>query len=394
MEDWGEEGYVEKMLDPATMLERLKEQGSYSFIFSVYNAAGEIRTKKMHISAIDLRLGRVCFIRADVTDVLNAERKAKEELERALREAENASKVKSDFLSSMSHDIRTPMNAIVGMTTLALANLDNTDKLKDYLYKISVSSQHLLSLINDILDMSRIEAGKVELEQAPFSLRALGGRLYDMFAKTLDANGIHYAANFEEMTADWVIGDELRISQVIINFLSNAVKFTSQGEIIVTFRQMMLRDGKVDLMVRVHDTGIGMKAEFISRIFRLFEQEDTSTTRRFGGTGLGMAISDQLVKLMGGQIVVESLPESGSDFTGFLSLPGMGGRTAARTIRGLARPDAADIPIYALSADAFAEDERLSRENGMNRHLTKPIDFDALWQIAQDIENRKETAKR
>lgn len=286
------------------------------------------------------------------------------------------------------------MNGITGMLTLAEGRLTPEHPAMQYLTKANELSGHLLSLINDILDMSRIEAGKVELEQAPFSLRALGGRLYDMFAKTLDANGIHYAANFEEMTADWVIGDELRISQVIINFLSNAVKFTSQGEIIVTFRQMMLRDGKVDLMVRVHDTGIGMKAEFISRIFRLFEQEDTSTTRRFGGTGLGMAISDQLVKLMGGQIVVESLPESGSDFTVFLSLPVMDGRTAARTIRGLARPDAADIPIYALSADAFVEDERLSRENGMNGHLTKPIDFDALWQIAQDIENRKETAKR
>lgn len=286
------------------------------------------------------------------------------------------------------------MNGITGMLTLAEGRLTPEHPAMQYLTKANELSGHLLSLINDILDMSRIEAGKVELEQAPFSLQALGGRLYDMFAKTLDANGIHYAANFEEMTADWVIGDELRISQVIINFLSNAVKFTSQGEIIVTFRQMMLRDGKVDLMVRVHDTGIGMKAEFISRIFRPFEQEDTSTTRRFGGTGLGMAISDQLVKLMGGQIVVESLPESGSDFTAFLSLPVMDGRTAARTIRGLARPDAADIPIYALSADAFAEDERLSRENGMNGHLTKPIDFDALWQIAQDIENRKETAKR
>lgn len=286
------------------------------------------------------------------------------------------------------------MNGITGMLTLAERQLTPEHPAIQYLTKANELSGHLLSLINDILDMSRIEAGKVELEQAPFSLRALGGRLYDMFAKTLDANGIHYAVNFEEMTADWVIGDELRISQVIINFLSNAVKFTSQGEIIVTFRQMMLRDGKVDLMMRVHDTGIGMKAEFISRIFRLFEQEDTSTTRRFGGTGLGMAISDQLVKLMGGQIVVESLPESGSDFTVFLSLPVMGGRTAARTIRGLARPDAADIPIYALSADTCVEDERLSRENGMNRHLTKPIDFDALWQIAQDIENRKETAKR
>lgn len=323
-----------------------------------------------------------------------AEREKVAAYERWLHQAEEASQFKTSFLFRMSHEIRTPMNGITGMLTLAERRLTPEHPAMQYLTKANELSGHLLSLINDILDMSRIEAGKVELEQAPFSLRALGGRLYDMFAKTLDTNGIHYAANFEEMTADWVIGDELRISQVIIKFLSNAVKFTSQGEIIVTFRQMMLRDGKVDLMVRVHDTGIGMKAEFISRIFRPFEQEDTSTTRRFGGTGLGMAISDQLVKLMGGQIVVESLPESGSDFTVFLSLPVMGGRTAARTIRGLARPDAADIPIYALSADAFAEDERLSRENGMNGHLTKPIDFDALWQIAQDIENRKETAKR
>lgn len=361
---------------------------------------------------------------------VTAEREKVAAYERWLHQAEEASQFKTSFLFRMSHEIRTPMNGITGMLTLAERRLTPEHPAMQYLTKANELSGHLLSLINDILDMSRIEAGKVELEQAPFSLRALGGRLYDMFAKTLDANGIHYAANFEEMTADWVIGDELRISQVIINFLSNAVKFTSQGEIIVTFRQMMLRDGKVDLMVRVHDTGIGMKAEFISRIFRPFEQEDTSTTRRFGGTGLGMAISDQLVKLMGGQIVVESLPESGSDFTVFLSLPVMeapagaaaaeaapaetaaqpasyydlilmdiqmpvmDGRTAARTIRGLARPDAADIPIYALSADTCVEDERLSRENGMNGHLTKPIDFDALWQIAQDIENRKETAKR
>ena len=361
---------------------------------------------------------------------VTAEREKVAAYERWLHQAEEASQFKTSFLFRMSHEIRTPMNGITGMLTLAERQLTPEHPAMQYLTKANELSGYLLSLINDILDMSRIEAGKVELEQAPFSLRALGGRLYDMFAKTLDANGIHYAVNFEEMTADGVIGDERRISQVIINFLSNAVKFTSQGEIIVTFRQMMLRDGKVDLMVRVHDTGIGMKAEFISRIFRLFEQEDTSTTRRFGGTGLGMAISDQLVKLMGGQIVVESLPESGSDFTVFLSLPVMeapagaaaaeaapaetaaqpasyydlilmdiqmpvmDGRTAARTIRGLARPDAADIPIYALSADTCAEDERLSRENGMNGHLTKPIDFDALWQIAQDIENRNETAKR
>ena len=182
-------------------------------------------------------------------------------------------------------------------------------------------SELLLSLINDILDMSRIEAGKVELEAAPFSLRAFGSKLCDMFSKPLDAKDVRCDVRFDGMTADWVVGGELRIGQVVINFLSNAVKFTSQGEVTVTFRQMLLREGTLDLMLRVHGTGIGMDPEFINRIFRPFEQEDASATRRFGGTGLGMAISDQLVRLMGGQIVVESMKGQGSDFSVILSLP-------------------------------------------------------------------------
>ncbi len=412
------------------------------------------------------------FVFVDVT----AAHQKEAEYEQRLRRAEEASQFKTSFLYRMSHEIRTPMNGINGMLLLAEGKLPAEHPAMQYLTKANELSDHLLSLINDILDMSRIEAGKVELEMRPFSLRALGGKLYDMFAKTLDANGIRYAVNFESMDADWVIGDELRISQVVINFLSNAVKFTSQGEIIVTFRQMMRRDGKLDLMIRVHDTGIGMKPEFVSRIFRPFEQEDASTTRRYGGTGLGMAISDQLVKLMGGQIVVESLPGVGSDFSVFLTLPEtqapvgeagdenpeieeeqlpageergcrilmaedneinamvaveilgskgaqvdvaengrvaverfsaqpagyydlilmdiqmplMDGRTAARTIRALPRPDAAEIPIYALSADAFVEDERLSRESGMNGHLAKPIDYDKLWSLIRRIVRGKE----
>ena len=159
---------------------------------------------------------------------VTAEREKVAAYERWLHQAEEASQFKTSFLFRMSHEIRTPMNGITGMLTLAERRLTPEHPAIQYLTKANELSGHLLSLINDILDMSRIEAGKVELEQAPFSLRALGGRLYDMFAKTLDANGIHYDANFEEMTADWVIGDELRISQAIINFLSNAVKFTSQ----------------------------------------------------------------------------------------------------------------------------------------------------------------------
>ena len=408
---------------------------------------------------------------------ITEEHRREEEYLRQLRHAEEASQFKTSFLFRMSHEIRTPMNGITGMLKLAEDKLSEDHPAMQYLEKADELSEHLLSLINDILDMSRIEAGKVELEASVFSLRAFGSKLYDMFSKTLDNKGVYYAVNFEGLTVDWVVGDELRIGQVIINFLSNAVKFTSEGEVIVTFREMILRDGKLDLMIRVHDTGIGMDSEFISRIFRPFEQEDASTTRRFGGTGLGMAISDQLVKLMGGQIVVESTQGKGSDFSVILSLPVateqqvasckaespeeqdsplpaaenlpcrilmaednavnamisveilgqsgitidvaengklaverfaaepagtydlilmdvqmpvMDGRTAAKAIRALNRADAKEIPIYAVSADAFVEDERLSRESGMNGHLTKPIDYDNLLRIIQHILKKKE----
>ena len=232
-----------------------------------------------------------------------------EAYEKELEQAEEASQSKTSFLYQMSHEIRTPMNGIMGMLTLAQEKLDASHPAAQYLTRVEELSGHLLSLINDILDMSRIEAGKVELEEKAFSLRSLGNKLYDMFAKNLESRGINYEVNFEDMTIDYVIGDELRISQIIINFLSNAVKFTQEGEIIVTFRQMFFQDGNADLMIRVHDTGIGMDPEFINRIFRPFEQEGADTTRKYGGTGLGMAITDQLVKLMNGEIVVKVYQE-------------------------------------------------------------------------------------
>lgn len=392
-----------------------------------------------------------------------------------LMQVEEASQSKTTFLSRMSHEIRTPMNGIIGMLALAEGKLQKQDPAMQYLDKADELSAHLLSLINDILDMSRIEAGKVELENKPFSLRAMGDKLYDMFAKTLDARGIRYAVNFEGVTVDWLLGDELRLSQIMINFLSNAVKFTEQGEIVVTIRQMMLREGNVDLLLRVHDTGQGMDPNFVYRIFRPFEQESIETGKKYGGTGLGMAITDQLVHLMGGQIVVESLPGKGSDFTVYLTLPqaeadeqasvtgqaedqnqyedafqdcrilmaedndinamiavelleGMGakvdvaqngqlaleafqakpehyydfilmdvqmpvldGRSATRALRALDRSDATEIPIFALSADAFIEDERLSMESGMNGHYSKPVDFIALRRNVGAYLRRKET---
>ena len=424
----------------------------------------------------DGRHDLVCFIR---TTGLH---KQMEAYEKELEQAEEASQSKTSFLYQMSHEIRTPMNGIMGMLTLAQEKLDASHPAAQYLTRVEELSGHLLSLINDILDMSRIEAGKVELEEKAFSLRSLGNKLYDMFEKNLESRGINYEVNFEDMTIDYVIGDELRISQIIINFLSNAVKFTQEGEIIVTFRQMFLQDGNADLMIRVHDTGIGMDPEFINRIFRPFEQEGADTTRKYGGTGLGMAITDQLVKLMNGEIVVKSIPGEGSDFSVFLHLPVaegtvpaeqiekentaeeaeseeievfrgrrilvaedneinalvareilgqmgagidvaengqravemfdekpenyydfilmdvqmpvMNGRDAAKAIRRLPRKDAGEILIFALSADAFVEDERRSLESGMNGHYAKQVDFEALQQNVGAILREKERCSR
>lgn len=436
---------------------------SYTAWDGVQRLSDELHLRNGEWVYVDIRRGA-----GDDVDLVSMRRATAlhqqiERYEDRLHDAEEASQSKTTFLSRMSHEIRTPMNGIIGMLTLAKSKLTPDNPAMQYLYKADELSDHLLSLINDILDMSRIEAGKVELEEKPFSLRELGQKLYDMFAKNLEARGIHYAVEYENLTADYVIGDELRISQVLINFLSNAVKFTSEGEIVVTLRQMMQRDDTVDLMFRVHDTGVGMESKFISRIFRPFEQESIETGRKYGGTGLGMAITDQLVRLMGGEIVVESTPGKGSDFSVYLHLPMaakpmqlaetaaaeeegsenafcgcrvlmaednevnamiaveimgemgaqvdvaengqkaveafkahpqnyydfilmdvqmpvMDGRTAARTIRALDRPDAATVLIFALSADAFVEDERLSKEAGMNAHYAKPVNFVELQQ--------------
>lgn len=292
-----------------------------------------------------------------------------DEFEKKFHEAEETSRSKTTFLSRMSHEIRTPMNGIIGMLTLADGKLDMQNPAREYLSKAGELSEHLLALINDILDMSRIEAGKVELEQKPFSLQAFGQKLYDMFAKNLESRGIRYEIRFEDMTVDHVIGDELRLSQVVVNFLSNAVKFTQQGEIIVTFKQMMLKDGAADLMIRVHDTGKGMDPEFINHIFRPFEQEGIDIAKKYGGTGLGMAITDSLVKIMGGEIIVESMPNVGSDFSVFLRFP-------------VASKENEDSDV---NADSVQTEASVDNDVFQNRRILMAEDNDLNAAIAKEI---------
>lgn len=305
---------VREMLNPSKMLQRLKENPSYSFLYSVYNAKGELRTKNMTVSAVDIRLGCVSYIRTDVTDVLLAERKAKEELEQALEEAKKANRVKSDFLSSMSHDIRTPMNAIVGMTTLALANLESKEKVSEYLHKISISSQHLLSLINDILDMSQIEQSKIHLNRQKIQIEELTDHISSIMSSQAENAGLQFQIEMQNINHVWFIGDGLRIKQILLNLLSNSFKFTKRGGNVL-FRIEELepeKENNVRYRFIVQDNGIGMSDEFQVHLFEPFIRSERSA--EVEGTGLGLSITKGLVGLMQGKIQVASKLNEGTKF--------------------------------------------------------------------------------
>lgn len=253
---------------------------------------------------------------------INEQKKVEFALREQLEKEREENKAKTEFLSRMSHEIRTPMNGILGVLELAKIDIDQKDKVEEYLDKVNNLSQFLLGLINDILDLSRIENGKTELLCEPFDLFAMAEKIRSMFQPTIMEKGIRFQVDMEDFDVHWVRGDEMRLKQVIINFLSNAVKFTDPGgEIRVTFRQMQRIEDSLRLMIQVRDTGKGIEHEFLNSIFKPFEQEDNKIAKKYGGSGLGMAISDNIVRLMGGQIIIDSEVGKGSDFTVFLSLP-------------------------------------------------------------------------
>lgn len=396
---------------------------------------------------------------------ISKEHETQIQMQKEIDEVYRIDQSKTTFLSKMSHEIRTPMNGMLGMISLAKMNIEKPQEAEDYLEKAESLSQFLLSIINDILDMSRIESGKVELAKEKVDIFALAEKLRSMFETTVEDKGIKFILEVKDFTIRYVIGDELRISQVLTNFLSNSSKFTSAGgEIAVTFRQMHIVGDKVNVMMRVRDTGKGMSPEFLSRIFNPFEQETATTAKEHGGSGLGMSIADNMVHLMGGEITVSSELGKGTEFTVFLELPiaegdqtlpseeerasraveeetfsieglrlllaedndvnaliamklltargaqveravngavavdmfehhedhyydvilmdiqmpELNGWEATKVIRAMDRIDAQQIPILALSADAFVEDKHKSVEIGMNGHVAKPIDFKEL----------------
>ena len=387
--------------------------------------------------------------------------------EEAMVAAESANKAKSTFLSNMSHDIRTPMNAIIGFTNIGLKQ-NPTPELKNCLEKISNSSEHLLTLINDVLDISRIESGKIKFAPLPTDIRAVTDTVLNIIYGFLSNRNLEFCTNLEVPKTPYVLADAVRIREVLVNILGNAVKFTEDGGTIIfeTSYHPGEDDGHILVRYRISDTGVGMSEEFVQHIFDEFSQEENSARTQYKGTGLGMAITKRYVDLMGGTILVDSKKNEGSTFTVEFPLelteeskvkkqdipaakmdlagvkilmaednelnaeiamvqleevgiqvtrasdgkeavkifaenppgtcdlilmdvmmPEMNGYEATEAIRSMHnRPDDSNIPIIAMTANAFVEDVQASIDAGMNGHIAKPIDIDeVLKAIARNV---------
>jgi two-component system sensor histidine kinase/response regulator len=348
-------------------------RGAYDVEYRVRRQDGEYRWFKTRGVPIRDSNGGICKWFGTCTDITDGKR-AEQELRLAKEAAESANLAKDEFLANVSHEIRTPMNAILGMTELAL-DTPLTEDQRQYLKTVKSAADNLLLIINDLLDFSKIEAGKLELAPAAFGLRAAVGDTLRALAVRAHRAGLELVCHVEPDVPDALIGDAGRLRQVLLNLVGNAIKFTEQGEVVVRVEALGLApadqgtepEENVHLRFTVRDTGIGIPRDGQERIFRAFEQADTSTTRKYGGTGLGLTIAAQLVALMGGQITVESEPGRGSTFAftaRFGRQPNIGTATG---------PSSTQEPTPALHTPAAPLRILVAEDNEFNAQLLEQL---------------------
>ena len=352
---------LDQKLERLTGLQR-DEQREWDFEY-VHQKTQERRW--FHVIAMGSEVAgreKYIFVMSDRTK----DKKANEALLSAVHAAETANRAKSTFLSNMSHDIRTPMNAIIGFTTLAVSNIDQKEKVRDYLTKILASSNHLLSLINDVLDMSRIESGRIHLEESETNLSEVLHDLKTIVSGQIHAKQLELYMDAMDVTDEDVYCDRTRLNQVLLNLLSNAIKFTpAGGTVSVRLRQLPgTRAETANYEIRVKDTGIGMSPEFAVKVFEPFERERTSTVSKIQGTGLGMAITKNIVGMMGGTIEVKTEKEKGTEF--ILVLPMRIGEAQAQ------QPEKDEL-LPVTSEDFRGKHILLVEDNELNREIAVEI---------------------
>ena len=303
-----------QMTDPAYILEQFAQRDRFSVNMTDI-MRGEERDFLFDFVKVSEDGSQLVLCCTDVTESLSREREQQRRLAEALSMAESANRAKTTFLNNMSHDIRTPMNAIIGFTSLAAVHIDNTEQVRDYLRKISQSSDHLLSLINDVLDMSRIESGKMNLEEQAENLPDMIHALRDIVQADIHAKQHNFFIDTVDVNDEDVICDKLRLNQVLLNILSNSVKYTpAGGTIYMRISEKALRpNGRATYEFRIRDNGMGMEEDFLRTIFDPFTRARNSTASGIQGTGLGMAITKNIVDMMGGTIEVQSAPGKGTE---------------------------------------------------------------------------------
>lgn len=452
---------IREELNMESIQRYLEQQPTYEVEISLISKNGKFRQKQIRCMYLNKEAGFILITLTDIEDVVQEEKKKQEQLEQALSMAKEANAAKSNFLASMSHEIRTPMNAIIGLNAIIKDNIGNTHQVLDCTEKLDSASKYLLSLLNDILDMSRIESGNMELSYETFD----GDKFWDnvnILAKAqADPASIQYIFERKNAISRTYIGDATRLQQIMINLINNAIKFTPAGGYVkVTVWEEEERNGRAGIKVIVEDNGIGISREFLPKVFGIFTQQYAGNTTAYQGSGLGMSIARNFARMMDGDITVTSVEGEGSAFTvrvtldiekvkqpeqlaanekremnftgkkvllvedhplntlvaeqllskkGFevthakngeealgifsessaweydailmdIRMPIMDGIEATKRIRSLARADAGNIPIIAMTANAYDENRRSTKDAGMNAHLSKPIEPTQLFE--------------